>query len=362
MSTKNYQMFWDCGHCGTKKLLGVSHRHCPNCGAAQDETKRYFPPDGEEVELHNHIYYGIDWDCAYCSTPNSKNSHNCVNCGGGKDGTKNVKLVGEPYQEETTSYQTSTSTPQEKLEIKRTVLYERPSTPVKEKNSSSLWIILGVSLFALFIGFLIYGFNSKTDHTLTVASKTWSRSIDIEEYRAIHDTDWCSSMPSDGYNVSSFRDVRSHRDVADGQECHTEKRDRGDGSYSSQRVCHTKYRREPVYDNRCSYTVNRWRFSNSVLARGDDKTTPYDPDVSMYRNYSQHLGSKRVGSKSESYNIDFFYVDSNKNKMASCSYSQQRWNNFNVNSQHHGQVRMIGGLICNEITNIQPPTQLANTN
>ena len=32
---KTYEMMWDCPYCGTKHLLGLTHRHCPNCGAAR---------------------------------------------------------------------------------------------------------------------------------------------------------------------------------------------------------------------------------------------------------------------------------------------------------------------------------------
>ena len=28
-----YEMLWDCAFCGTQKLLGLQHRHCPSCGA-----------------------------------------------------------------------------------------------------------------------------------------------------------------------------------------------------------------------------------------------------------------------------------------------------------------------------------------
>ena len=27
-----YEMLWDCGYCGHKKLLGLTHRFCANCG------------------------------------------------------------------------------------------------------------------------------------------------------------------------------------------------------------------------------------------------------------------------------------------------------------------------------------------
>ena len=63
---KNYEMFWDCEYCGSSKLLGITHRHCPNCGAPQDPEKRYFPPDEEKVALEDHENTGADWHCPSC--------------------------------------------------------------------------------------------------------------------------------------------------------------------------------------------------------------------------------------------------------------------------------------------------------
>lgn len=350
---KTYQMFWDCAHCGTRKLLGISHRHCPNCGAAQDENKRYFPPEGEEVELHNHVYYGVDWDCQYCSTPNSKKSNNCVNCGGPKEGAFDVDLVGVPKQAKVKNPPTaSVSQKPQSIKASREDFSTNSHSSSQENSGNGMKIVMGLMglVFVFLIGFLIYGHMKITDHTITVAQKTWSRSIDIEEYRSVSDTDWCSSMPSDAYNVRSFRDVRSHRQVADGQTCHTEKKDRGDGSYTSQRVCQTKYRREPVYDNRCNYTVNRWRFSNKELSSGTGNSKPYDPDVSRYKSIGNILGSKRVGSRSESYTISFVYQEDGKNIYENCYYSQNTWSLFNIRAEHKGKVRMIGGLICGEVS------------
>ena len=64
MSAPTYEMLWDCSACGTKGLLGVSHRRCPNCGAPQDPTTRYFPAPGSEVLAADHVYAGADWRCA----------------------------------------------------------------------------------------------------------------------------------------------------------------------------------------------------------------------------------------------------------------------------------------------------------
>ncbi len=55
-----YEMLWDCRHCGSKKLLGLTHRHRPQCGAPQNPSERYFPSEDEKVAVQNHVYYGAD--------------------------------------------------------------------------------------------------------------------------------------------------------------------------------------------------------------------------------------------------------------------------------------------------------------
>ena len=59
-SQGRFEMLWDCPNCGTDKLLGLTHRHCPNCGAAQDPSKRYFPADDQKVAVENHPYQGAE--------------------------------------------------------------------------------------------------------------------------------------------------------------------------------------------------------------------------------------------------------------------------------------------------------------
>ena len=53
---KRYEMLWDCPRCETPKLLGLSHRNGPTCGAPQDPTKRYFPKDEDKVAVEDHPF------------------------------------------------------------------------------------------------------------------------------------------------------------------------------------------------------------------------------------------------------------------------------------------------------------------
>lgn len=363
-SSKNtFEMFWNCPHCGTKKLLGVTHRHCPNCGAAQDESKRYFPPDGEEIALHNHIYYGIDWDCQYCSTPNSKKSNNCVNCGGPKDGSLEVNLIGEnnkiiknttkvTNEVSSTSINKNTITPPNDIYYSNNEAIKRQSyihlESKKNKSTSSNFLIgLAVLIFVFFIGFLIYGFNHITPSVGTVVHKSWERTTNIEEYRTIHDNNWCSSIPSDAYNISKKKEIKSYDKVKTGEVCHTVKEDNGDGSFSKNRYCDDTYKSVPVYANMCYYSINRWKFSHNLKSNGTDDNTPHWPSLSNeVLNESNHLGNQRAIQGAERYYVIFSYFDEQIPKEISCNYSQVNWNSFEKNGTRTINIRMIGGANC----------------
>lgn len=61
-------MPWDCAYFDQKKLLGLTHRHCRTCGAAQELSQPYFAPPGEEVEAYGHMFVGTERACSACST------------------------------------------------------------------------------------------------------------------------------------------------------------------------------------------------------------------------------------------------------------------------------------------------------
>src|SRR5713226_6822330 len=89
-----FQMLWDCRFCGTKKLLAVDMRHCPNCGAAQDPQWRYFPSDADKKTLSDlhYKYAGVDIICPFCGQPNSAAAKFCKDCGGDLTNAKTAAL------------------------------------------------------------------------------------------------------------------------------------------------------------------------------------------------------------------------------------------------------------------------------
>lgn len=356
-SSETFEMFWDCPHCGTKKLLGITHRHCPNCGAAQDENYRYFPADGEEVALHNHIYYGMDWDCQFCSTPNSKNSNNCVNCGGLKLGSYEVNLVGNdnkiiktPISKKIKIGENNTSSSNKLSKNQNETYHSIIENQEQQSNKFSIFLIFILSLFFLFlIGFFIYGFNHITPKDTQLTTKNWSRSIDIEQYSSFNDDSWCSSIPYDAYNVTKRKEIKSYTKVVTGEVCSTHKKDNGDGSFSKYRTCEDTYKNIPVYENKCYYKINKWKFSHKVYSNGNDDEPEWPSLTNENLNNSNILGNKREGSHSENYSVIFTYYDDNKKKDKQCFYSQDTWRVYIKNKKYTLNIRMIGGIDCSTI-------------
>lgn len=339
--SKHYEMFWDCASCGTKKLLGVTHRHCPNCGKAQDEEKRYFPKPNEEIEIKNHIYYGIDWDCQYCSTPNSLNAKNCINCGAGADGTKPVVRVHErqPKNHNTTRPQTPTNS-----------AYN--TQPAPKNKSNALAIAIGIFFF-IFIAFIVAGLTIKNEETTFIQSKSWQRTIDIQKYTAQVDSDWCSSKPVDAYKIHKTREIRDYKQVENGQSCSTSNVDKGDGSYAKQTTCVKNYKSVPIYDDRCHYTIDRWSYSHSLVSQGDHQRTPYWHEVGQLTNNAlNRLGNERLSTRQEKYTV--YFQNSNKQektKVWQCTFNESVWQNYQINKEFKIKVNMFGIADCSSLQN-----------
>lgn len=319
-----YQMLWDCSSCGTKQLLGKTHRRCPHCGAPQDPTARYFPPAGEEVAVEGHIYIGVDWRCAGCETPNSRAADFCVNCGNPREGNAAVKLVDDAPPRPTAP----------------------PPATARAPAARPRWLIAAALVGALLLTSLLVAIFWTRDTAVTIAGHTWRREIDVEQLAPRADSAWCSSMPSDAYSVRRSREVRSHRQIPDGQECRTVRHDNGDGTYSTSQQCSTKYRSEPVYDDKCYYTVNRWGVARTEQAQGAGVSpAPTWPSLRLART-GTCLGCEREGSRRETLTLK---VDGAKRDWE-CAVDAARWQRLADRVPARIKVRVItGGAVCSSL-------------
>lgn len=359
MTEPFYEMLWDCAQCGAKGLLGVSHRHCPQCGAAQDPASRYFPEPGTEIEAKHHRYTGVDWQCTYCESPNSAAAAFCVNCGGPKDGAQNVKLVVDaPGAAGTPPAVTgqATQAPVPPPVAAQPVAGKWAQTPAQKGSTGSLrWLAVVVGLVLAALAVLAFQFFNKHDETVQLVDKAWTREVDVERFTAQSSSAWCDAMPGDAYQVTRTREQRDTRQVPDGQDCHTVRVDRGDGSFSTRQECSARYRDEPVYDTRCHYRVNRWQLLRTDKLAGNASLLPAWPQPLLagppagrmgLSGGQALLGADRLGSQREHYQAT---LQAAKGKRWTCQLGADRWQALAEGQSVTIKVRGTGGVDCDSL-------------
>ncbi len=333
-----YQMLWDCGFCGTEKLLGLTHRHCPNCGSPQDPARRYFPSEADKVAVADHRYTGADKVCGNCQTPNGAAATHCGNCGSALDGTKEAERV---HQRDASS-EAGKSLEAQKKAAQRAAA-SPPAEPPKKKGRGCL-LLIGLLIFAVDSVVVCSTFWTRSA-ALTVSGHTWERAIAVEAYGPDKDSAWCDQMPGGAYDVSQTEKERSTNKVADGETCTTKQVDNGDGTFKEVEDCQTTYRSEPVYDAWCSYTIDRWSRARTEEASGEG-TTPVWPTVRLGRT-GDCVGCEREGARTEKYVVTF---KDQAGDAQTCELPEARWKAMAKGSRWEGEVRVLtGGLDCGEL-------------
>jgi hypothetical protein len=332
MNEPVYEMLWDCASCGTTALLGKSQRRCPNCGAPQDPAKRYFPKPGEAVEVQGHRYEGADWACAACTTPNGAAASFCVNCGNPKDGNAAVVARADRI-------------------VKDGAVVEPPpgnaSSAAKPAAGSGGRVVAVVAAaLALLLVIVAVLVLWKKDAVVDVTGHRWTREVDVERFDAVRESAWCDQLPAGSYNVSRHREVRSQRQVPDGEECHDRHVDKGDGTFTVKKECKPKYRSEPVYADKCDFSVDRWHVVRADKASGDLKTAPQWP-ASRLSGLSAGRGAERTGARRESYEV--LLRDANSGKTHECAFPEAKWRSIADGARLKMKVRMIGAAVCDTL-------------
>lgn len=345
-----YEMFWDCRSCDTKKLLGKTHRHCPHCGQVQDPSWRYFPSEDEKVAVEDHVFVGVDWVCERCDSPNSASATHCVNCGDARDGVE--KDVERKASVRAGQQSGERDRPERVHPSAQGMTSGDEAVPAATSSWKGAVPLLAAGLFLLVVccGLLAFFWTEETEATVT--GHTWSRSVHIERLQATSGGSWCDSMPGDAYGVSRSRRERSTRQIPDGESCSTVNVDNGDGTFSTQQSCHTVYRSEPVYDDWCSYTVDRWQHHDTVTASGASLASePRWPSVSVSGCHS--LGCTRQGARGSSYIVHLLDADGDEQ---TCDFDQSTWASMPVGSRWTVAKRvLLDNLVCSDFEPVETP-------
>ena len=315
-----YEMLWDCPACDTAKLLGKTHRYCPSCGSPQDPTKRYFPPEGEEVAVQDHVFFGVDKACPACETPNSAAASNCGSCGSPLDEAAQVEMIDE----------------EEDPPTEPGVPRRPPSEP---KSRKGLFGCLAIVLLVI-VGVVVATQWTKTS-AFTVQGHAWERTVEIEELETVSESAWCDSKPSDAWSVTTKSKERSTRSVPDGETCTPKNVDQGAGTFKKVEKCTPKTKSVPVYDDWCTYKVDRWKTARKVDARGKGlEPSPTWPTVKV--DGCKRLGCTREGKRSEAYEVHFIDAEGETHD---CSFAQERWAKMAVGGGFGGELTVIGSSI-----------------
>ncbi|MEZ4364837.1 MAG: hypothetical protein R2939_00955 [Kofleriaceae bacterium] len=314
-SLGHYEMLWDCGYCDAKGLLGITHRHCPQCGAPQDETRRYFPPEGQEQKVADHRFVGADRVCGSCNTAQAAAAAHCGTCGAPLGDAPAARLVATPAAQPT----------------------PRRGAP------RWLWPVLAIVVIGL--GGLIYWRCRTTTTTMQVAGHQWARAIAIEELAEVTDATWRDQVPADGRLGTCSARERSQRQVEDGQTCTTDRHDRGDGTFEMIETCRPTYRSEPVMDTWCEYRADRWREVQELRATGEGLDARW-PEVPTLAAAVGRLGDRRVGARRERYTVAL----STGGRTQRCDVGEATWRRLAPGSTAKVTIRAASGdVVCGDL-------------
>lgn len=245
-----------------------------------------------------------------------------------------------------------------------------------------IWICMGVLGFIGFIWLMIWGF---TTHEVPgkVTALTWERTEYVERFERVRDSDWEHNineshpiMPVNGsgeragaqiiscsrrhyedeeYQCGTQTEQRS-RQVADGQDCHTETTPRtcttnGNGSQTcsggdSKQVCTPRYRTEnypvevpkyctrPIYKQYCDYWTFKWRHQRQETTSGTGHEM-YWADLMP--------GSLERVRRTEQYDVHVMWKEDGTDKRDKISVSLGQYESWDDDEDVIVHVRNFGG-------------------
>nr|HEX4315720.1 hypothetical protein [Kofleriaceae bacterium] len=269
-----YEMLWDCPHCGAKGLLGKTQRRCPECGGPQDADKRYFPSDDQKKAATGHVYEGADAHCPACNSAMGSKVKNCTQCGAPMDGSKPVGGAALP-------------------------------APAPKKPSHTWKIVLAVVVVLAVVIFGIWWMFLRTRSAeVTVDKHRWEASVAIDQYSDQQKSAWRRDVPVGATNVLCHQEQHGSHSEPDGEECHTEKHDKKDGTFEEVKKCSPKTKSVPDYDDKCNYTIRDWAQVDEVKTTGTGTDVAFGK-TGLSKQAAATYGARREGRSTEKLVIEF---------------------------------------------------------
>jgi hypothetical protein len=188
----------------------------------------------------------------------------------------------------------------------------------------------------------------KRQQIFVVAYHTWQRSIVVERLGPARETVWCSELPASASDVSRHRERHGSKKVPDGETCHAQKKDRGDGTFKEEQVCAPQFKDEPVYEEKCDYVVVKWSQVREEVVKGAALADePRWPAVTLSHAGCSTPGCEREGTRSQSYAV--FFKDQ-AGETYRCELVENAWASFSQGKRYSGKLRaLVGSLDCDSL-------------
>lgn len=305
--------YWICPNCNAKN--SGSMQKCAACGAIRSENVKFFCDDDAPVitdeEALRKAKAGPDWICPFCSNTSPADAKNCTGCGSARSAgknrdVKNIPAGGSPAAENI------------------------PNKPVVPSKPLPAGLKIGCGVIMLL--FLIVTFLSCQEKSgrIEITDTSWVRVIERLEYKTVQEQAWQNEVPAAAVRLSSAREVRSHKEIPDGFENVTEtytekvqvgekkvqdgKKDLGNGRFEikykmvpeyreekrTRQVRKQKFRKEPIYDEKVTYNIDRWMDIQLVEAKGTVEE-PVWPDAGIKGSAVPQIGDIKEKARSETY-------------------------------------------------------------
>ena len=274
------QLVWICDSCGTKNPGAI--KSCTSCGAPQPPDVHFEKVDADTFDfikdeaLIRMAQNGPDKHCPYCGTRNPTDAERCVECGSDITMGAKVRQSGDVLEERETP------------------------TKIAQPQKLSKGTLIGVILVVLVVCVLGGVFLSKMTRTdqlnATVSATLWQRSVVIEAYQQVSDSDWAASIPPEAEILSCTQEYRYDSDTPQAnstEEC-GEPYTIDTGTGIGQVVQDCIYR---VYEDYCYYETMAWTTIDTLNTSGND-LDPYWPSADL-------SSTQRFGNRQESYQVYF---------------------------------------------------------
>jgi predicted amidophosphoribosyltransferase len=287
------ELEWVCPAC--KNRNPGSQKICKTCGAAQPENVQFEAPLQQtlvkEAEKIAQAQAGPDRHCPYCDARNPATAKICSQCGGDLSKAP-VRSAGEIVG----AFQSTPAPPVlcpacgSANVLSSTICkncgaaLDKPravaAISARHHQGSILGLLFAVFGIILLVVFVIVFFALRTTTlTGTVQSADWVRTVSVQALVPVQEQSWRDDVPASVAIDGCSRQYRGTSDTptADSQEvCGTPYTiDKGSGYGEVVQDCWYE-----VYDDMCTYTVQRWRTVDTLTTRGTG-LTPLWPTLNL---------------------------------------------------------------------------------